>query len=286
MSFISLLCVAARAGARRNAAYRSVVCRSSPIDCSGMEYQWAEGLLRQYVQAVRDCGKLQVLTKERRAAVKALNQRLPQVNHILASLTPDHQLVSGTNLNWHERNIPVISRALTLLDHARTMNEAAAQLGAPVLPISLLDAIVFQAAIGHWTSQHYRSAVGDAAIAVNWFTQQRVGRADISDRELMSRAFSEDDPKPKENRLRCPGNLKSESVRSQQQGAKLFAMGCYAALRNPANHLSGDWNPFTAFQHLTAFSVVAGWVRDWRIDYYVAPIPDLNTQLAQMRKTV
>jgi hypothetical protein len=249
-----------------------------------MDYQWAEGLLREYVQAVRDCGMLQVLTKERRAAVKALNQRLPQVNYILASLTPDHQLVSGTNLNWHEGNIPVIERALTLLDGARAMRGAAAQLGGPVLPISLLDPAVVQAAIGHWIAEHYRNAVGDAAIAVNRFTQQRVSRADISDRELMSRAFSEDDPKPKEKRLRCPGNPKSESVRSQQQGAKLFAMGCYAALRNPANHLSGDWNPVTAFQHLAAFSTVAGWVRDWRVDYYVPPIPNLTTQLAQMQK--
>jgi hypothetical protein len=50
--------------------------------------------------------------------------------------------------------------------------------------------------------------------------------------------------------------------------------------------IADNWNPFTAFQHLAAFSVVAGWVRDWRIDYYVAPTPDLNTQLTQMRKTV
>ena len=250
-----------------------------------MDYQRAEGLLREYVEAVRACGLTQVLTKERRVAVKALNQRLTQVNYILASLTPDHQLVSGNSLNWHEGNIPVINRALTLLDGARTMSGDAAQLGEPVLPINLLDPVVHQAAIAHWIAEHYRNAVGDAAIAVNRFTQQRVGRADISDRELMSHAFSDDDPKPNQKRLRCPGNPKSESVRSQQQGAKLFAMGCYAALRNPANHLSGDWNPITAFQHLAAFSIVANWSRCWRVESYVAPIPDLTSRLAQIQKT-
>jgi hypothetical protein len=250
-----------------------------------MDYQRAESLLREYLQAVRDCGKIQVLTKERRTAVKALNQRLPQVNYILVSLTPDHELVSGSNLNWHEGNISVINRALTLLDKARKMSEAAAQLGAPTMPLQLLDPVVFQAAIEHWIAGHYRNAVGDAAIAVNRLTQQRVGRTDISDRELMSRAFSEDAPKPKEKRLRCPGDPKSESVRSQQQGAKLFAMGCYAALRNPANHLSGDWNPITAFQHLAAFSTLASWVRNWRIEIYFAPPPDLTAQLAQVRKS-
>jgi hypothetical protein len=92
----------------------------------------------------------------------------------------------------------------------------------------------------------------------------------------MAHAFSEDDPKPGDKRLRCPGDPKTESVRSQQQGAKLFAMGCYAAFRNPANHLSGDWNPVTAFQHLAAFSIVAAWVRNWRIESYIAPIPNLT----------
>ena len=107
----------------------------------------------------------------------------------------------------------------------------------PVLPIALLDPVVFRAAISHWDAGHYRNAVGDAAIAVNRLAQQRVSRTDISDRDLMSHVFSADDPKPREKRLRCPGDPKTESVRSQQQGARLFAMGCYAAFRNPANHL-------------------------------------------------
>jgi Protein of unknown function (Hypoth_ymh) len=155
----------------------------------------------------------------------------------------------------------------------------------PVLPIDLLDPVVFRAAISHWDAGHYRNAVGDAAIAVNRFAQQRVGRNDISDRDLMSHAFSDDDPKPGEKRLRCPGDSKTESVRSQQQGSKLFAMGCYAAFRNPANHLSGDCNPVTAFQHLAAFSIVAGWVRNWRIESYVPPIPTLTPALMQQNPT-
>jgi hypothetical protein len=93
------------------------------------------------------------------------------------------------------------------------------------------------------------------------------------------------------------GNLHSATVTRQRSaaehgigdlreaGPRMFAMGCYPALRNPANHLSGDWNPVTAFQHLAAFSTVTGWVRNWRVNYYVAPIPDLTTQLAQMQKT-
>jgi hypothetical protein len=45
----------------------------------------------------------------------------------------------------------------------------------------------------------------------------------------------------------------------------LFSMGCYTACRNPAQHLTGDWNPHTAFQYLAAFSIVAQWVQNWRL---------------------
>lgn len=268
-----------------------------------MDYQWAEGQLREYVRAVRDCGRLQVLTKDRRKALSDLNQRLPHINGILVNLTPDHSRITATNVAQHQAAIPAVDRALTLLNATARMAQVASapdpgpteaeilseasgvdflDLGkdpiGPVLPIDLLDPVVFHAAISHWLAGHYRSAVGDAGIAVNRFVQQRLSRTDISDRDLMSHAFSEDDPKPGEKRLRCPGNPKSESVRSQQQGAKLFSMGCYAAFRNPANHLSGDWNPVTAFQHLAAFSIIAGWVRTWRIESYIPPIPNLTTR--------
>jgi len=263
-----------------------------------MDYKWAEDQLRTYVQAVRDCGTLPVRSKDRRKTLSDLNRRLPHINGILTSLTPDYSSVSATTVAQHQAAISAVKRALRLLhatdrmaqvasapDPAPTEAEIMSEMSGvkfldlgpdpigPVMPIDLHDPLVFRAAIEHWTAGHYRSAVGDAAIAVNRFAQQRVSRTDISDRDLMSHAFSEDDPKPREKRLRCPGDPKTESVRSQQQGAKLFAMGCYAAFRNPANHLSGDWNPVTAFQHLTAFSIIAGWVRGWRVEHYVAPIP-------------
>jgi hypothetical protein len=53
-----------------------------------MDYQWAEGQLRGYEQAVRDCGMMQVLSKDRRKALSNLNLRLPHINGILISLTP------------------------------------------------------------------------------------------------------------------------------------------------------------------------------------------------------
>jgi hypothetical protein len=71
-----------------------------------MDYQWAEGQLRKYVQAVRDCASMQVLTKDRRKAVSDLNLRLPNINRILVSLTPDHSHIAATNVAQHQAAIP------------------------------------------------------------------------------------------------------------------------------------------------------------------------------------
>jgi len=65
-----------------------------------------------------------------------------------------------------------------------------------------------------------------------------------------------------------------ESVHSQQEGARAFCIGTFQAIRNPAHHLSGDWNPMTAFHHLVALSQVAHYFRDWKVVAYSPPPPD------------
>jgi hypothetical protein len=35
------------------------------------------------------------------------------------------------------------------------------------------------------------------------------------------------------------------------------AQGCFQAIRNPAHHLTGDWNPVTAAEQLATLSLVA-----------------------------
>lgn len=127
-----------------------------------------------------------------------------------------------------------------------------------------------------WQAEKYRQSVGDAATSLNGFAQDRMGRHDISDKDLMAQAFSDKDPEPGKSRLRCPGNEASETVRSQQEGARAFAIGAFQAFRNPSHHVAGDWNPVTAFHHLTAFSQIAHWFRYWDIVSYLPPLPDLG----------
>jgi hypothetical protein len=63
-------------------------------------------------------------------------------------------------------------------------------------------------------------------------------------------AFSTAPPQPGKPRLRCPGDQADDTVRSQQTGALNYAKACFMAMRNPAHHQKGDWDPLTAFHHV------------------------------------
>jgi len=45
----------------------------------------------------------------------------------------------------------------------------------------------------------------------------------------------------------------------------------------PAHHLTGDWNPVTAFHHIVTLSQVAHWFRDSDVVLYATPPPDFST---------
>lgn len=139
-----------------------------------------------------------------------------------------------------------------------------------------MDPVIGYPAIALWKAGKFRQAVNDAATRLNAFTQTRLDRHDVSDKELMAQAFDEKPPQPGKPRLRCPGDHGTMSVRSMQHGAMLMAMGVFQAIRNPSAHLTGDWNPVTAAEQVGALSVVARWVRHWDVVRYVPPPQDLS----------
>jgi Protein of unknown function (Hypoth_ymh) len=154
---------------------------------------------------------------------------------------------------------------------SRQIDDAQAEDGSPVLPMTVLDPLVYEAAIKHWKHGHYRIAVGEAATNVDRYTQRRLQRFDVSGASLMEEAFSANPPQPGKPRLRCPGDQAHDAVRSQQIGALNYAKACFMAMRNPAHHQKGDWNPLTAFHHVVSLSQVAWWVRNWNLVSYVPP---------------
>jgi hypothetical protein len=185
-----------------------------------------------YSAQVNKAQRLPLFSKERRAAVKAANERLAGVNWILRELAPDLPLIRADGLGDHVAAWPQIGRALGLINNWREM-DAYQEANGPGLPLKLLDPVVSAVALPLWEAGKLRQAVSDAATSLNRFAQDRIGRHDISDKDLMGQVFSDKEPKEGKARLRCPGNPKSEAVRSRQEGARAFAIGTFQAIRNP-----------------------------------------------------
>lgn len=239
-------------------------------------------MLNEHKQLITECGRTAWLTKERKAALDKLNEHSPAVNAILRHSNLGG--ISGRTLGSHRQTEWTINRALKSLAAGQSMTEAAASLGHPALLMGVLHPVVCNVARPLWDKGNYRHAVADAATNVSNFAQRRLRRYDVSDRELMAQAFSDKEPERGKARLRCPGKPNSEMVKSMQEGAKLFAMGTFHAVRNPAHHSIGDGDPIAAFEDLAALSKVARWVEDWYVDEYLEQI-DL-TQLASASGTL
>jgi hypothetical protein len=248
-----------------------------------MDHDVALRLLNDYCALIAKAQKLPALSKDRRVTMKTLNERLVWVNQVLCTIAPDVKPISAHWLGEHVSALPGVHQALALAGGWRLMDSHEWTGGGPALPISALDPMVTNAAALLFEAGKYRQAVADAATSVNQFTQNRLGRHDISDKDLMGQAFSDKPPEPGKPRLRCPGDHRSLAIRSMQQGALLMSQGCFQAIRNPAHHLTGDWNPVTALEHLAVLSVVARWVRYWDIVTYVPPPPDYSAISAALQ---
>lgn len=214
-------------------------------------------LLADYRALIEKARQQPPLSGERSATMKLVNARLVRVNEILRTLGPDFSLISARSLAQHLAAAPRLARAQAIIDGHQIMSDHQRLGGGPALPLMVLDPMISHKITPLWDAEKYRQAVGDAATSVNHFTQNRLGRHDISDKDLMAQAFSDKPPEEGKPRLRCPGDHRSLAVRSMQQGALLMAQGCFQAIRNPAHHLTGDWNPVTAAEQLAALSLVA-----------------------------
>lgn len=113
----------------------------------------------------------------------------------------------------------------------------------------------------YWNHGHYHQAVMQAAIRVNAETQAKLGRLDVSETALFNEAFSLSEPKRHAPRLRLMENDGSKTFENLHRGARAFAEGLYAAIRNPGLHVPhGDGEEQVAMEQLAAFSLLARWV--------------------------
>lgn len=118
---------------------------------------------------------------------------------------------------------------------------------------------VWKAAANLWDDQYYKSAVLEAANAVELRTRREVGVEKFSGRDLYAQAFGID-PQGLPKRLRIVGlDVGTDAWKSAQEGAKFLVMGCSVGIRNwAARSTDKDVPEQEALGYLAALSVWPG----------------------------
>ncbi|MFD6698315.1 MULTISPECIES: TIGR02391 family protein [unclassified Microbacterium] len=133
--------------------------------------------------------------------------------------------------------------------------------GAPDMDAANLHPWAWENGRSYWNTGHFHQAVMQAAIRVNAETQAKVGRMDVSETALFNEAFSLSEPKDGAARLRLAQDDGSKTYENLHRGARAFAEGLYAAIRNPGMHTPSDGGEEQlALEQLAAFSLLARWV--------------------------
>lgn len=143
--------------------------------------------------------------------------------------------------------------------------ELAEKLGddAPDMDAANLHLCAWENGRSYWNTGQYRQAVMQAAIRINAETQAKLGRMAVSETALFNEAFSRSAPKEDAARLRLTQDDGSKTCENLHRGARAFAEGLYAAIRNPGMHTpeeAAGGQEQLCLEQLAAFSLLARWV--------------------------
>jgi Protein of unknown function (Hypoth_ymh) len=250
-----------------------------------VDRQWGAEQLEDFVSAIDDLEKLYDAQNrtgsDLRADIKELDKKLrtlePAVQIVMDAFdpalrnytSPDEAKEGRSRVRWW----PAKNAALKTLGLLTTGAEAKRRMraDAPELAADRLHPWVWDAARPMWEAGSPPAAVFAAAQSVNARLQQTLGRCDVSEVELCREAFTLNDPKPGQSRLRFPGDRSTDTWKALQNGARDFGVGCFTAIRHPLAH--NHQYPLQmqeALEQLAAFSVLARWIESCTPD---PPLP-------------
>ncbi|MEV7279759.1 TIGR02391 family protein [Streptomyces sp. NPDC093111] len=244
-----------------------------------MQHDWAIGRLRQFVSDINslfawdDTHQLMDPWGERRR-IEHLTGEAPDEDALVRAevvakriaeayqegLWPTSYRIDSIRGRWEPAKESAL-RALALAESAEEL-DAFLRPSAPVLGSEYLHPWVWESARPLWVAGARQEAVLSAARTVNARLQQKVGRHDVSEADLVMQCFDLKDPQSGKPRLRVPGDDRTQpSWVSAQEGAKFFGVGCFRAIRNLAAHLEDtSWTEQQALEYLASFSAFARWV--------------------------
>lgn len=230
-----------------------------------LDPEWAVGEIDRFLhvtaQVVPDMGPgIAYFGTVMRGPATEASERAHVVEQILDRALPGWRTdrpAKDDDYNWLRDQA---SRAKSALQRAA---ELADRLGdnAPDMGAANLHPWAWENGRSYWITGHYHQAVMQAAIRINAETQAKLARMDVSETALFNEAFSLNDPKLGATRLRLTEDDGSKTYENLHRGARAFAEGLYAAIRNPGMHTPSDGGEEQlALEQLAAFSLLARWV--------------------------
>jgi len=239
-----------------------------PYVVAVIDTEWAASELRRFIQmtelhrapprpGITDFGERLVAREPNSVIVPAAQV----VEQILDRVLPDwrSQPAASKTHRWIQHREASL-RALAQLERQEELKQRLGE-DTPQLDASHLHPWVWDGARSLWQSGHYGEAVLAASRKVNAEAQNKLGRRDIGETELLQAAFSPNPAKPGDARLRLSTDDGSKTFKSLHAGAGSFAHGCYGALRNPGSHqVENEIPEDEALERLAAFSILARWI--------------------------
>lgn len=236
---------------------------------TGMNVEWAVAELDKFIQqtvltnnSYVGNGVVSLSNKSSTAAADAeVAQQAQVVEKIFDRVIPGWRTdIELRKSNRWTRHREAAIRAKAELERQEEIRK---NLGddAPELSAANLHPWVWDGASSLWHSGHFREAVEGAIRKLNAETQNKLGRRDVSETDLFNQAFSEQPAVAKSPRLHRTLDDGSKTFKSVQRGARMFAEGVFAGIRNPLAHEVGQEMPEQeALEYLAALSVLARWV--------------------------
>lgn len=236
---------------------------------TGLNVAWAIGELDKFIQqtvmtnnSYVGGGVVSISNKSSTAAADAeVAQQAQVVEKVFDRVIPQWRSeIELRSTNRWTRHREAAIRAKTELERQEEIRE---NLGddAPELSAANLHPWIWSGASSLWNSGHYREAVEAAIRKLNAETQNKLGRRDLSEADLFNQAFSEQSASAKNPRLHRMPDDGSKTFKSVQRGARTFAEGMFAGIRNPLAHeVDQEMPEQQALEYLAALSVLARWV--------------------------
>lgn len=126
--------------------------------------------------------------------------------------------------------------------------------------VEAMNPLIWGAARRLWNDEHYREAVLAASGALVHHAKQLTGMIELDETNVWQQAFSNDAPRPGRPRLRWPGDPKDQTVRSMNEGLRLYGAALQLTIRNPLTHDLTEITAQEGAERLSALSLLAQWL--------------------------